>query len=319
VCWKHRNKAGSFARLALCVAFVCHANVLDLCVRLAFTEVVFVNLSMSKQLTVKDKIEIEMLIKITSFKKGIRTTLPHKHNNYFEIVYLSQGSGYHYIDLNKYSITPPVMFFVRQEQVHYWEINTEPEGYVVIIRKSFIEKSLDSELKSLLTKISSECCLQLSDTSTIEKLLALLTEENNTRGISSLHVTEGLLKSLLAKVLEVSKPITNKQDHKSDLFQAFIQLLSADNGIKNKVAYYAKKLNTTPQNINAACQKSIQKPAAEILAEFVLNEAKRLLLYTGKTVSEISFALEFTDPSHFVKYFKKIVGCTPQSFRQESS
>jgi AraC-like DNA-binding protein len=157
--------------------------------------------------------------------------------------------------------------------------------------------------------------LQLSATNTIDKLLELLTEENNANGSHNFQITEGLLKSLLAKVLEVSEPTTTKQEHKSDLFQRFILLLSADNGVKNKVVYYAGKLNTTPQNLNAACQKSIQKAATEVLSEFVLNEAKRLLLYTNKTISEIAFALEFTDPSHFVKYFKKIVECTPQSFR----
>lgn len=274
---------------------------------------------MSSLLVIKDKIENEKVIKIAPFKKGIRKTTPHKHNNYFEIIYLSHGGGYHNIDLNKYAIKPPVMFFIRQEQVHCWEITSEPEGYVVIIRKSFVEKSLDSELKSLLTQISSECCLQLTDTSTIEKLLELLTEENNVASSNSFQITEGLLKALLAKVLKVSKPMATKQQHKSDLFQLFVQLLSADNGVKNKVAYYADKLNTTPQNINAACQKSIQKPAAEVLSEFVLNEAKRLLLYTDKTISEISFALEFTDPSYFVKYFKKAVGFTPLSFRKSIS
>lgn len=271
---------------------------------------------MPHQLLINNKIENDKVIKVAPFKKGIRTTTPHKHNNYFEIIYLSHGNGYHYIDLNKYAITPPVMFFVRQEQVHYWEITSEPEGYVIIIRKSFIEKSLDGELKSLLTKISSECCLQLKDSGTIEKLLYLLTEENSANGNNNFPVIEGLLKALLAKVLEIAKPIATKQEYKSDLFQSFIQLLSADNGVKNKVAYYAEKLNTTPQNINATCQKSIQKPAAEVLSEFVLNEAKRLLLYTDKTISEIAFGLEFTDPSHFVKYFKKAVGCTPQAFRQ---
>jgi AraC family transcriptional regulator, transcriptional activator of pobA len=272
--------------------------------------------TMSQQLLVNNKIESDKVIKIAPFKKGIRKTTPHKHNNYFEIIYISHGSGYHYIDLNKYAINPPVMFFIRQEQVHYWEITSEPDGYVIIIQKSFVEKSLDRELKSLLTKISSECCLQLSHTATIEKLLELLTEENNINGANTFHITEGLLKSLLAKVLEVSEPISHRQAHKTDLFQSFIQLLSGDNGIKNKVAYYAEKLNTTPQNINAACQKSIQKPAKEVLSEFVLNEAKRLLLYTNKTISEIAFALEFTDPSHFVKYFKKAVSCTPHAFRQ---
>lgn len=274
---------------------------------------------MPHQLIINNKIENHKVIKVTPFKKGVRTTTPHKHNNYFEIIYLSQGSGYHHIDLNRYAINPPVMFLVRQEQVHYWEITSEPEGYVVIIRKPFVEKSLDSELKSLLTQISSECCLHFEDTKTIENLLELLTEEINIDGRNNFHITEGLLKSLLAKILDVSKPITKKAEHKSDLFQAFIQLLSADNGVKNKVAYYAEKLNTTPQNISAACQKSIQKPAGEVLSEFVLNEAKRLLIYTDKTISEIAFDLEFTDPSHFVKYFKRAVSCTPNVFRQSIS
>ena len=274
---------------------------------------------MPHQLLINNKIEKDKIIRAARFKQGVRTTKPHKHNNYFEIIYLSQGSGYHHIDLNKYVINTPVIFLVRQEQVHYWDITSEPDGYVVIISKAFVEKSVDSELKSLLAQMSGECCLHLKDINTIEKLLELLTEEINSEGSNNFQITEGLLKSLLAKVLDVSKPLTKKAEHKSDLFQAFIQLLSADNGVKNKVAYYAKKLNTTPQNINVACQKSIQKPAGEVLSEFVLNETKRLLLYTDKTISEIAFDLAFTDPSHFVKYFKKAVGCTPKAFRQSIS
>lgn len=79
--------------------------------------------------------------------------------------------------------------------------------------------------------------------------------------------------------------------------------------------YYAELLNTSPQNLNEACQKAVQKPASEVLADFIIIEAKRMLLYTDQTVSEIAFALDFTDASHFVKYFKKLVGLTPQAFR----
>lgn len=72
------------------------------------------------------------------------------------------------------------MYFIRQEQVHYWQLESEPEGYVVIIKKAFIEKSLDNELKSLLAKISKQCCMQLKDNRTIEKILQLLTDETKT-------------------------------------------------------------------------------------------------------------------------------------------
>lgn len=274
---------------------------------------------MPYQLLRNNKIESDKIIKVALFKKDIRKTKPHKHNNYFEIIYLSKGSGYHNIDLHKYAIAPPVIFFVRQEQLHYWEINTEPEGYVVIIKKAFIEKTLDNELKSLLTKIYRQYCLQLSDSLTIEKILQLLTEENKNEDENSFHINEGLLKSLLSKVFQVSQPVIMKPAIKSDIYHSFTELLSINGGIKHKVSFYAEKLNTSPQNLNAACRKAVNQPAADILSGFVLSEAKRLLLYTDNTISEIAFAMEFADPSHFVKYFKKFVGSTPQTFRSENA
>ena len=274
---------------------------------------------MPLQLVINNKIENDKSITVAPFKKDIRKTHPHKHNNYFEIIYLSKGTGFHYIDLSKFTIVPPVMFFIRQEQMHYWELDSEPDGYVVIIKKAFVEKSLDNELKLLFTKSSSHCCLQIPDNNTIEKLLELLTEENKAGCENTLQITEGLLKSLLAKVLEVSKPVINKTEVKSDLYQSFIQLLSVNNGLKNKVNFYAEKLNTSPQNLNAACRKAVNQSVSEILSGFILSEAKRLLIYTNNTISEIAFALKFSDPSHFVKYFKKFVGLTPQSFRSSNS
>lgn len=270
---------------------------------------------MQAALTIKDKMETGKVLKAAPFRKEVRKTAPHKHNNYFEIIYLSQGSGFHSIDGNKYAITPPVMFFVRQEQVHCWELHSEPDGYVVIIRKAFVEKSLDKELRSLIAQISRQCCLQVVDNSVIETLLELLTKEHQTTGDGAFQVTEALLKALLAKVLQVAKPVIDSTPAKADLYHAFLQLMNADAIARNSVAYYAAQLHTSPQNLNAACRKAVQKTASEVLSDFIIIEAKRLLLYTDQTVSEISFTLHFTDPSHFVKYFKKAVGCTPQAFR----
>ena len=269
----------------------------------------------TSQLVVNDKIETERTIKVAPFRKNVRRTNPHKHNSYLELIYLSEGSGIHGIDSVEYSIQPPVIHVVRQEQVHHWQLDTEPEGYVILVKKAFVEKSLDGELKSLFTKISSQCCLQVTDNRLIEGVLALLTEEIAANGESSFAVIEGLLKAFLAKILSVSSPFVNHEERKSGIYNGFMQLLNEDNGLKKTVSHYAEKLNVSPQNLNMACQKSMGKAATDLVAEFVIAEAKRLLLYTNMTVSEIAFSLDFTDPSYFVKYFKKSVGSTPQSFR----
>jgi AraC-like DNA-binding protein len=272
----------------------------------------------SASINIKDKTQPKEDIKISHFRKEVRKTAPHKHNNYFEIIYLSNGNGFHTIDSRKFPVLPPVVFFVRKEQTHHFDLEMEPDGFVAIIKKTFIEKSLDNELKLLLTQLSSQNCIFLSESQTIEHIFQLLVHENSVKSNHSFHIIEGLLKALLAKMLEVAKPTLRSSTTKSDLFQSFHELLQADAVVKNSVQHYADLLNTSPQNLNAACRKAVNQSATEVLAEFIISEAKRLLLYTNNTVSQIAFSLGFIDASHFVKYFKRVTGLTPQTFRLSS-
>nr|WP_262915972.1 helix-turn-helix domain-containing protein [Chitinophaga filiformis] len=106
-----------------------------------------------------------------------------------------------------------------------------------------------------------------------------------------------------------------RPSRRADLYQSFLELLSTGIPVRNTVNYYAELLNTTAQHLNIACRNATGTGATEVLAGFIIKEARRLLLYTDKTVSEISFLLNFNDPSHFVKYFKRLSGSTPQAFR----
>lgn len=275
---------------------------------------------MNQQLRVKDKMEKGKTFKIAPFKKEIRKTEPHKHNNYFEIIYLSGGSGIHNIDSRQFVIAPPVIYIVRKEQVHHWEITAEPEGFVLIIKKEFIDNSLDKELKNVLTRTSIFPCVYLKDDVLIRNIFGLLQQEFITCEHENSPVIEGLLKALLAKVLEQSSDgqrATGSKIHAS-LYDAFLEHLSQDQLLRNNVSYYAAILITTPQNLNAACRKAANQSAAHVLADFIISEAKRLLLYTDSSVLSIAYLLAFSDSSHFVKYFKRHTGQTPNAFRSAS-
>ena len=108
---------------------------------------------MKKSIPTKNKISPEKHIKIEPFRKGTLVTPPHKHKQYFEIIFLSQGSGHHWIDGHCYDIKPPVFFFLNREQVHNWQMDNEPEGYVVIFKNTFLQQSRDESLKQLLPLI----------------------------------------------------------------------------------------------------------------------------------------------------------------------
>src|SRR5699024_4668176 len=120
-----------------------------------------------------------------------------------------------------------------------------------------------------------------------------------------LTVIEGLVKALFAKLLQTSKSGNKVNPTTENLYQKFRQLLSQDKKRSNKVSYYAELLKTSPQNLNASCRKENNQSAAEVLAGYIISQAKRLLLYTDLTVLEIAFDLGFRDNSHFTKYFKR--------------
>lgn len=128
-----------------------------------------------------------------------------------------------------------------------------------------------------------------------------------------------MLKTLLAKMLQESDFVSTFIPPAETWHQKLRQLLAQEKSLKNKVSHYADILNTSPQNLNASCRKESNRTAAEVLSEFIINEAKRLLLYTTLNISEISFKLNFSDNSHFTKYFKRYAGQTPTEFREHIS
>ncbi|MBS1932875.1 MAG: helix-turn-helix domain-containing protein [Bacteroidetes bacterium] len=266
---------------------------------------------------VKNKLKENQYIKAEEFKKEIRTTTPHKHSQYFEIIYLSAGSGYHWIDEEKYPIEPPVLFFVNRNQTHHWEITSEPEGYVVIFKQSFTQESKDEMLKQLLLQLWHANCVYLKNAIGIANVFKSLCDTIGLRNsFYSRHIIDGLLKALVAEILQEGNLQFHYKKPYIQLYVHYTDLLHTQNNFFRNVSYYARQLNTSQQNLNMACRKAIGQSAGEILDNFIIDEAKRLLLYTDNQISEVAYKLNFKDPSYFIKFFKKYNLSTPEAFRK---
>lgn len=57
------------------------------------------------------------------------------------------------------------------------------------------------------------------------------------------------------------------------------------------------------------------------LSDFILtkktDEAKYLLRYTNKSLTDISLSLGFSSPGHFSRVFKKYASITPHKYRKK--
>ena len=81
---------------------------------------------------------------------------------------------------------------------------------------------------------------------------------------------------------------------------------------------YAKMLLVSADHLNRIIKSNSDNTAHGLIDEMLLRETKAYLLHTELSIAEIAYKLEFSDPSHFNKFFKKLTDLTPLQFRNKS-
>jgi AraC family transcriptional regulator, transcriptional activator of pobA len=271
----------------------------------------------SETIEIKNKLDKDFDYKVSRFKEVIKRTKPHKHDNYFEIIYLSEGEGFHQIEEVQYKILSPEFYILKPGQLHYWQFTSIPKGFVVMFKSSLFNNLKDSDITSQLNQLQNISQINLppsySPTYTFEDMLI---EYNRTNEYSA-EIIKNYLKILIVRIIHlsnISRSIANKPNN---LYDKFMELVQTEVPSLTKVHHFASLLSTTPQNVNAACRRHGDKSASEIISNRILIEAKRYILHTELSISEIAYTLSFNDPSYFVKFFKKAEGQTPIQFRKK--
>ena len=78
---------------------------------------------------------------------------------------------------------------------------------------------------------------------------------------------------------------------------------------------FAQQLNVHVNHLNRAVKESTEKTTSQLIAERIVRESKILLKHSAWNVSEIAYALGFTETTHFNNFFKKHLEVSPLKFR----
>ena len=105
--------------------------------------------------------------------------------------------------------------------------------------------------------------------------------------------------------------------HDKEVFNEFLQLLSQQNQKRQRVSYYADKMNISPKYLSSICKKVSGKNPMRWITENAMQDCYALLKDTDLSVKEISNRLGFPNPSFFGQYFREQAGVTPMEYRIE--
>lgn len=107
------------------------------------------------------------------------------------------------------------------------------------------------------------------------------------------------------------------KDRSGDYFKQLVGLLHEYYKTERSVEFYAGKMNLTPKHLSRVVRNYSGKSVHQWIDEFVVLEIKNLLKYSDLSIQQISYELNFPNPSFMGQYFKRITGKTPGEYRRE--
>lgn len=105
--------------------------------------------------------------------------------------------------------------------------------------------------------------------------------------------------------------------HRSkQIFDNFISLVTEYHSSERGMQFYADQLCLTPKYLSKVVKEASGKSGPEWIDSFVVLEAKNMLRYSGMSIKEVVFQLNFHNQSVFNKFFKSHTGMTPTQYRR---
>jgi AraC family transcriptional activator of pobA len=136
------------------------------------------------------------------------------------------------------------------------------------------------------------------------------------RQFARAHILRALSAALIGLVARTmargSMPDSAMQ---AGLFQRFEALLEQHFLAHWTVSQYAAALSITPAHLGRITRSATGHPTSHLIAERIVREARRNLVYTNLPVSTIAYSLGFNDPAYFSRLFSTATGVSPRDFR----
>ena len=176
------------------------------------------------------------------------------------------------------------------------------------------------------------------------RLIALLYGQNKTQFFSSYN-TEGWQKHGVAGALsaaittrlgmgdDVPTAVRNAHDfihsqvvyakpdetgsRSIDIYNRFISLVAEHYRTAHDVAFYADRLCITTRYLSSVTDKVVGKSPKQIIADYIMSEAKTFLDTTCLTIQEIADRLGFSSQVLFCKFFKSQEKTSPSNYRKQ--
>jgi AraC family transcriptional activator of pobA len=245
----------------------------------------------------------------------------HTHEGLLQVLFVFSGTARVRLDSLEQDYEPPLAVVIPPGVIHAFKFMPQTEGCVLTLDSAGLASQSEdaTQMFAVLRGAAEVIHLSGEDGHAARRIRGLLDQieaEFHAPGAASVRLQVWLVRALLLLLVRERLRADESADGNGNaLMEKFRQLVEAHYADHWPVETYAAALNLTESRLNRLSRKLSGQTAFALTQERLLLEARRKLIYTATPVSQLAYELGFSDPAYFCRFFKKLTGQAPSSFR----
>ncbi len=261
-----------------------------------------------------------------------RFNKPVKRNNFFELIYILDGTGTQMVNKNHFNYRKGNLFLLTPQDVYSFNIGAPTSFFFIRFNKLFVKDKINkdndaiTQVEYILQNASHRpgCILKnKTDKPLIESLVNSILNEQINQQLYFTRVSEQIINAIITIVAR-NIALKLPKNIKETTGEPVIEMLN-----------YIQQNIFEPQNLRVEklsehfnisynyLGRYFKKQTGDTLQNYILNFKMRLvetrLLHSDMRINEIAHEFSFTDESHLNRLFKKHKGVNPTEFRKINS
>lgn len=247
------------------------------------------------------------------------TIRPHVHRDLNHIILIAQGGGAMQAEGAQVAFDAPCLLLIPAGIVHGFTWHRESSGHVTTIADSYLRHLIDrdADLAPLFAHPRA-VTLPPDEGDAAQAAIMRMEQELGWSGVGQRAAIESTLLALMVQALRhatVSQQAQPGTQRQAALVARLRERIDQRFRQRESVTDHARALGVSLTALRHACARVAGTSPTQMLDDRALLEARRLLLYSQLSVTDIAYAVGFDDPAYFSRFFARHIGQPPRAYR----
>lgn len=247
----------------------------------------------------------------------------HRHDSFCQLFVLTAGHGEMTEPEGHVALSAPCAIFIPAGAVHGFRYSRDIDGLVVTALADRLRPVLAAD-RQIAAFAARTRVVGLSgddaDAAMAIDCVTRLHDELRGHAAGRMALLEPLMTMALVSLIRADSAKPHGDGMPADRDRRRIDeltaLVAAHFREHRPVGFYAEALGVSAAHLNRLCRGSTGSSVLELTAFHIMEAARRDLVFTPTPVQAIAYALGFSDPAYFNRFFRRQAGMTPGAFRE---